>query len=140
MCSDPEREDVRAFIERVHSNSGLDPATRCSILGLARIQPPIIEAISRPAERVRPWHEYRKIFMTRSASPPASSSGPPSRTHRANRRGDRRAAGDPRRHHRRGNLLRAHHRRYRVLDALATLAFEYPPRSTPSSHASWRSS
>jgi membrane-bound lytic murein transglycosylase B len=127
---DPARDDVRAFIERVHKEHGLDPETVGSILALARIQPPIIEAISRPAERVRPWHEYRKIFMTQ----------------------ERIDAGVAFWHEHRERIGRVAEEtgvppeilvgiigvetfygrivgRYRVLDALATLAFEYPPRS-----------
>ncbi|MFU8820439.1 MAG: lytic murein transglycosylase B [Gammaproteobacteria bacterium] len=126
---DIERDDVRAFIERVHQEHGLDPAVVSSILALARIQPQIIEAISRPAERVRPWHEYRKIFMTEERIAAgvafwqehlaliqrisADTGVPPEilvgiigvETFYG------RIAG-----------------RHRVLDALATLAFEYPPR------------
>jgi membrane-bound lytic murein transglycosylase B len=127
---DFEREDVRAFIERVHTEQGVDPDTVRSILGLARIQPPIIDAISRPAERVRPWHEYRNIFMTE----------------------ERIAAGVKFWQENREQIERVSAEtgvppeilvgiigvetfygriigRYRVLDALATLAFEYPPRS-----------
>jgi membrane-bound lytic murein transglycosylase B len=127
---DFEREDVRAFIERVHAEQGVDPETVRSILALARIQPPIIEAISRPAERVRPWHEYRNIFMTE----------------------ERIAAGVKFWQEHREQIDRVSAEtgvppeilvgiigvetfygriigRYRVLDALATLAFEYPPRS-----------
>lgn len=128
---DLERADVREFIERVQREQQLDADTVSSILGLARIQPQIIEAISRPAERVRPWHEYRKIFMTeerigagaefwamhskRIEQVAADTGVPPEilvgiigvETFYGRITG-----------------------RYRVLDALATLAFEYPPRST----------
>ncbi len=37
----------------------------CSaILAKAEYQQSIIDAISRPAEAVKPWKEYRPIFMT----------------------------------------------------------------------------
>ncbi len=127
---DPTREDVRAFIERVHEEHGLDREAVGSILALARIQPPIIEAISRPAERVRPWHEYRKIFMTQERIDAGVSFW---QEHRE--RIDRIAAdtGVPPEilvgiigvETFYGRIIG----RYRVLDALATLAFEYPPRS-----------
>jgi membrane-bound lytic murein transglycosylase B len=127
---DFEREDVRAFIERVHTEQGVDPDTVRSILGLARIQPPIIEAISRPAERVRPWHEYRNIFMTEERIVAGVKFW---QEHRE--RIERVAAetGVPPEilvgiigvETFYGRIIG----RYRVLDALATLAFEYPPRS-----------
>jgi membrane-bound lytic murein transglycosylase B len=127
---DADRDDVRAFIDRVHQEHGLDRKEIRAILARARIQPPIIEAISRPAERVRPWHEYRGIFLTE----------------------ERIAAGAEfwQEHHTRIERVAAESGvpaemlvgiigvetyygrivgRYRVLDALATLAFEYPPRS-----------
>lgn len=126
---DPERDDVRAFIAQAHQEHGLDPDTLRAVLALARIQPPIIEAISRPAERIRPWHEYRRIFLTE----------------------ERIAAGVEfwQENHARMERVSADTGvppevlvgiigvetfygritgRYRVLDALATLAFEYPPR------------
>lgn len=127
---DFEREDVRAFIERVNEQHGLDPATVRSILELARIQPPILEAISRPAERVRPWHEYRKIFLTEERI----SAGARFWTeHRAQiERVSAETGVAPEMlvgiigvETFYGRIIG----RYRVLDALATLAFEYPPRS-----------
>lgn len=127
---DPEREDVLAFIERAHQEHGLDRDVVRSILELARIQPPIIEAISRPAERVRPWHEYRKIFMTEERIAAGAGFW---REHRVQLERIAADTGVP------PEILVGiigvetfYGRitgRYRVLDALATLAFEYPPRS-----------
>jgi membrane-bound lytic murein transglycosylase B len=127
---DADRDDVRAFIERAHQDHGLDPGTVRSILELARVQPPILEAISRPAERVRPWHEYRKIFLTEERI----SAGV--KFWQENRDKIERVSADT------GvppeilvgiiGVETFYGRiigRYRVLDALATLAFEYPPRS-----------
>jgi len=126
---DPEREDVRAFVERVQQAHGLEPEAVRGVLGLARIQPPIIAAISRPAERVKPWHEYRKIFITEERIAAGVDFW---QEHRE--RIDRVAAetGVP------AEIMvgiigvETYYGRitgrYRVLDALATLAFEYPPR------------
>jgi len=127
---DIEREDVRAFIERVHTEQGVDPATVRSILGLARIQPPIIDAISRPAERVRPWHEYRNIFMTEERIAAGVKFW---QEHRERIERVTAETGVPPEilvgiigvETFYGRIIG----RYRVLDALATLAFEYPPRS-----------
>lgn len=127
---DLERADVRDFIARVEHEQQLDAETVRSILGLARIQPRIIEAISRPAERVRPWHEYRKIFMTEDRisagvefwlahreriEQVASSTGVPPEI----------LVGIIGVETFYGRITGS----YRVIDALATLAFEYPPRS-----------
>ena len=126
---DPDREDVRAFVAGVQERHGLEPDRVRAVLALARLQPPIIEAISRPAERVKPWHEYRKIFLTEER---ISAGAAFWQEHRE--RIDRIAAqtGVP------GEILvgiigvETYYGRilgrYRVLDALATLAFEYPPR------------
>jgi membrane-bound lytic murein transglycosylase B len=127
---DPERDDVREFVARVHKEHGLPAETVRSILGLARIQPPIIEAISRPAERVRPWHEYRRIFMT----PERIAAGVTFwQEHRERIERVSEETGVPPEilvgiigvETFYGRIIG----RYRVLDALATLAFEYPPRS-----------
>lgn len=127
---DPARDDVRAFVERVHKEHGLDRETVGSILALARIQPPIIEAISRPAERVRPWHEYRRIFMTEERIDAGVAFW---REHRERIGRVAEETGVPPEilvgiigvETFYGRIIG----RYRVLDALATLAFEYPPRS-----------
>jgi membrane-bound lytic murein transglycosylase B len=127
---DPKREDVRAFVQRVQSEHGLDPEMVRGILGLARLQPPIIELISRPAERVRPWHEYRKIFITEERIAAGVAFW---KEHREPIERVSAATGVPpeilvgiigvETYY--GRIIG----RYRVLDALATLAFDYPPRS-----------
>lgn len=90
----------------------------------------ILEAISRPAERRLSWGEYRRIFIT-----PARIDGGIA-FWRANAADLERAAttyGVPPEvivaiigvETRYGNNMGS----YRVIDALATLAFDYPPRS-----------
>jgi len=127
---DPEREDVRAFIERVHAEHGLERESLRGVLALARIQQPIIEAISRPAERVKPWHEYREIFLTEERIAAGAEFW---LEHRERIERVARDSGVPAEmlvgiigvETYYGRIIG----RYRVLDALATLAFEYPPRS-----------
>ncbi len=55
-----------AFIERMVQTHGFDSQLLTHLLGEAEIVDRILEAISRPAERVMPWHEYRAIFLTDS--------------------------------------------------------------------------
>lgn len=52
-----------AFVERAVSEHGLDPDRIRDVLNEARFQQSIIDAITRPAE-AKPWHEYRQIFLT----------------------------------------------------------------------------
>ena len=54
------RED---FIERMVAEHGFERAALDEILGRAEIRQSVLNAISRPAERVVPWYEYREIFL-----------------------------------------------------------------------------
>jgi len=51
------------FADRVVAEYGLDREHVGEVLADARFQQSIIDAITRPAE-AKPWHEYRKIFLT----------------------------------------------------------------------------
>lgn len=101
------------------------------LLGQARRQESIIEAISRPAEKTRPWHEYRDIFVTasRARQGVAFHNRYADSLRRAEREYGVPAAmivaviGVETRY---GRNMGS----YRVIDALATLAFDYPPRSS----------
>ena len=100
------------------------------LLGQAQRQDSILEAISRPAEKTKPWHEYRDIFVTSART----SQGVTFYNNHADslRRAEQEYGvpaevivaiiGVETRYGRNmGN--------YRVLDALTTLAFDYPQRS-----------
>lgn len=127
---DTSRADVAAFVDEVVGRDHLDRDWVLGVLAAAESKASIIEAMSRPAERVKPWFEYRKIFLTEKRIREG-------REFYAEHRAllDRVAAhtGVP------AELIAAiigvetsYGRltgRYRVLDALATLAFDYPPRS-----------
>ena len=54
---------VRSFMSDVESRHGLDPVWMREIFHDARRQQSILDAFSRPAE-AKPWHAYRKIFVT----------------------------------------------------------------------------
>jgi membrane-bound lytic murein transglycosylase B len=127
---DANRPELKSFVAQMNAEYGLDEVWLTKLLGQAVLQPKIVEAISRPAERVRPWHEYRDIFIT----------------------DERIDAGVDYWHAHAADLQQAAQRfdvdpdvivailgvetfygrstgRYRVLDSLTTLAFDYPPRS-----------
>ncbi len=67
-------EQVLAFAERMASEHGFAADDIRAVLADAEVQQRILDAISRPAEKTKPWHEYRKIFLTeeRIARAPAS--------------------------------------------------------------------
>lgn len=121
---------VDAFIAEMTREHGFAEAPlREMFAGVERKQP-ILDAISRPAERVKPWKEYRPIFIT-----------------------DARIAQGVEFWNRHAEALARAEREYgvpaqvivaiigvetffgrntgswRVLDALATLGFDYPPRA-----------
>lgn len=54
------------FITEAVARHGLDPALLRASLAQAQIKEGIIAAMSRPAERVKPWHEYRPMFISQA--------------------------------------------------------------------------
>ena len=125
-----ERSEAQALIDSLVAEHQLDRETLESVLASAEHEESVIEAISRPAERTLEWHEYREIFLQ------------PLRVRRGlnfwqdNAEALQRAASDygvpP-------EVIVAiigvetdYGRvtgNYRALNSLATLAFDYPPRS-----------
>lgn len=127
---DVTRAEVAGFIDEVAERHGFDRTELVRTLDGAETQQAILDAISRPAEKVRPWHEYRGIFLTPERIEAGAAFW---REHRAELE---RIAGET------GveaeiivaiigveTYFGRITGRYRVLDALATLAFDYPPRS-----------
>ncbi|NNF67008.1 MAG: lytic murein transglycosylase B, partial [Gammaproteobacteria bacterium] len=125
---DPGQLD--SFASEVAERHDLDEAWVREILASATTKQSILKAISRPAEKARPWHEYRSLFINdrrindgvvfwqqhRDILEQVSEDcGIPAEiivailgieTHYGSRAGT-----------------------FRIIDALSTLAFEYPPRS-----------
>lgn len=127
---DIERPDVQRFIAGMVDEYDYDRELLTEAMSAASSQQSILDAISRPAEKTLNWHEYRSIFLTDERI---------------------KAGADFWREHREdierisaetgvseavlvgiigvetyfGRITGS----YRVLDALATLAFDYPPRS-----------
>jgi peptidoglycan lytic transglycosylase B len=128
---DVKRPDIRRFASDAAPRVGMTRKQILALLGKARSQNSIVDAMDRPAERAIPWYDYRARFLgeQRIASGVAFW-----REHRAEL--DRIAA-------ERGvpqeyvvailgveTLYGRQTGRYRVIDALATLSFDYPPRAT----------
>jgi membrane-bound lytic murein transglycosylase B len=61
---DLEQQNVITFIEEMVEQHDFDAATMHAVLGNARIKSSIIRKISTPSERRLTWAEYRKIFIT----------------------------------------------------------------------------
>ncbi len=57
----PQRE--AAFVEYASTTYGVSPDTIRAALAQAVYQQKIIDAMTRPAEKVRPWRDYRPIFV-----------------------------------------------------------------------------
>jgi len=127
---DVERPEVRSFIENMVERHDFEAESLRTVLASAESQQSILDAIAKPAEKTLTWNEYRAIFLTDER---ISAGAAFWRDHAA-------------------ELERISSEtgvdieilvgiigvetyfgritgRYRVLDALATLAFDYPPRS-----------
>ncbi|AZZ90535.1 lytic murein transglycosylase B [Hahella sp. KA22] len=122
--------EAKKFIASMATKHGFDKAQLQQIFSGAEKKQDIIDAMKRPAEKVLEWKDYRRIFLT-----------------------DQRIAGGKEfMKENKDALIRAeaeygvpaqvitaiigvetlygrHKGRYRVIDALSTLAFDYPPRS-----------
>jgi membrane-bound lytic murein transglycosylase B len=127
---DVRRADVKDFIAHMADTTSFNKRQLRKLLQAAQSQPAIIEAMDRPAEKAKPWFEYRPIFMTerriregtdfwtahRQALDQASVRSGVAPEYLAAILGVETYY---------GRLTGS----YRVLDALATLAFDYPARA-----------
>lgn len=59
-----QRADVQVFINKVSQEQGLNKAWMTEVLNHTKLQPKIVDAMNRPAEGVMNWGKYRPIFMT----------------------------------------------------------------------------
>ena len=122
--------EVRDFIDSMVSEHAYDRGTLENVLQQATSQETILEAIARPAEHTKEWHEYRDIFLT-DARVKAGAAFWREHSEALDRISKETGVAveilvgiigvETYFGRRTGN--------YRVLDALVTLAFEYPPRS-----------
>jgi len=125
------RPEVAAFIDEMVTTEGFDAAALGSVFAAAEFQQPIVDAISKPAEKVLTWRTYQDIFLTDTRV----SAGREfmQRQHEALSRASK-EHGVP------AEVITAiigvetlygtRKGSWRVIDALATLAFDYSPRAT----------
>lgn len=126
-----DQPEVETFIEAMIREHDFDRESLRDTLQQAEIKPAILEAIAKPAEKTLTWGEYRKIFVTRERIRAGAEFW---REHADTLNDISTATGVP------IEILvgiigvETYFGRitgkYRVLDALATLAFLYPPRAT----------
>jgi membrane-bound lytic murein transglycosylase B len=126
---DAGRDDVRAFIGEMAEKHGFAADELGRLFGQVEARPSIVALMTRPAEKALPWHEYRARFLTERRIARGVETG------RLQADALARAAdlGVP------VPVLLSivgvetfygeNTGRHRVIDALATLAFDYPPRS-----------
>jgi membrane-bound lytic murein transglycosylase B len=125
---DNTRPEVRSFIEQMAHDHGSNRAELAAVLQDAQIVQSILSAISRPAERIVPWHEYRSQFL----NPKRISQGSEFWTTNAARLAPFQHSGLAAAIAGILGVETSYGRnvgRFRILDALTTLAFDYPPRS-----------
>src|ERR1700683_4870538 len=127
---DTRRADVKSFIAQMVDEHSFKKRQLRKLLKAAQSQPAILEAMDRPAEKAKPWYEYRSIFLNdrrvregtqfwlahRQELDRASVRSGVAPEYIAAILGVETYY---------GRLTGT----YRVLDALAPLAFDYPPRA-----------
>ena len=127
---DVQRPDVAQFIATMHDKYGFDAGALTTEFASVRTQPAILDAISRPAEKTLPWYEYRARFVTEQRISEGLSFWA---AHRELLDQVVESRGVPEEIVLGILGVETHFGRiagkFRVLDSLATLAFDYPPRS-----------
>ena len=131
LAIDLDRPDVEAFVDKMVEEHDYDRNDVLDILGQAESKDSIIEKISTPAEKRLTWAEYRPIFITKeridagvkfwsenseTLNAISKQTGVPVEI----------VLGIIGVETYYGRITGGH----RVLDALTTLAFDYPPRET----------
>jgi len=127
---DLKRPEIVAFVKDVVARDQLSKKQVLALLRKGEPQPKIIEAMNRPAEKVTPWWEYHDRFLTEER---INDGAQFYNDHRASVERIASARGIPPEYliaimgveTKYGRFVG----KYRVLDALMTLAFDYPPRS-----------
>ena len=128
---DVHRPEIAAWIDEVAGHDGWSRKKVVALLAKAEPQPKILEIMTRPLEKIAPWWEYRERFMTEERIQKGVQ------LWRDHAKELERISAE---YHVPPEYLVAivgvetfYGRttcRYRVLDALATLAFDYPPRAS----------
>src|ERR1700722_5715784 len=130
VALDTHRADVKGFIGQMAEEHDFKKGKLRKLLKAAQSQPAILQAMDRPAEKAKPWFDYRPIFLNDRRIREGTEFW---LAHRQDLdRASIRSGVAPEyiaailgveTYY--GRLTGS----YRVIDALATLAFDYPPRA-----------
>jgi membrane-bound lytic murein transglycosylase B len=126
-----QHPDVPAFVDRMVKEHGFEAKQVRELLAQAEKRQAILDAIARPAEKTKPWYEYRKIFLDNDRiqqgvafwQENAATLDAVSERYGVDPSIIVAIIGVETRYGR-------HMGNYRVIDALTTLGFDYPPRAT----------
>ena len=123
-------EAAQALVDELVVEEGFNREELLTVFASARRQESILTAIARPAEKTKPWYEYRKIFLNDKRLEQGVEFY---HEHRETLQRAQSETGVP------AQIIvsiigvETYYGRvagsYRVIDALSTLAFDYPPRS-----------
>jgi len=127
---DTHRPEVKSFIAEMAEQYSFKKRPLRKLLASAQSQPAILEAMERPAEKAKLWYEYRPIFV----NPRRVSEGTEFWiAHRMDLDRASISSGVAPEYLAAILGVETYYGRltgnYRVLDALVTLAFDYPPRA-----------
>jgi membrane-bound lytic murein transglycosylase B len=124
------RPEVQTFVGELVTAEGFSRAELLDVFREAKFQQSIVDAISKPAEKVLTWKEYQDIFLTEKRVEEGARF---MSEHGATLARAEQAFGVP------AAIVAAiigvetmygrYRGNYRVIDALSTLAFDYPPRA-----------
>lgn len=127
---DHDQPEVQSFIDTMVEEHDFDREELRDVLGTAEVKQSILDAIAKPAEKTKTWAEYRKHFLTQERISAGATFWVENKDTLESISG---ATGVP------VEILvgiigvETYYGRitgsFRVLDALATLAFSYPPRA-----------
>ncbi|MDE2348058.1 MAG: lytic murein transglycosylase B [Gammaproteobacteria bacterium] len=127
---DTHRADVESFIAHMVTMDSFDAKTLRKLLGAATSQPAIIAAMDKPAEKTLSWYQYRPIFLNEQRIQEGVDFW---RAHRRDLElSSARTGVAPQTVVAILGVETYYGRltgKYRVLDALSTLAFDYPARA-----------
>ncbi len=122
--------EAKAFVDKMVTKHGFDRDYVQKLIDGAVRKQSILDAISRPAEKTKTWGEYRKIFVTQTRTRQGKEF---MQKHAKTLARAERDFGVP------AEMISAiigvetrygrNTGSFRVLDSLATLGFDYPPRS-----------
>jgi membrane-bound lytic murein transglycosylase B len=128
---DTHRADVKNFIALMAEKDSFSKHSLRKLLAKAELQPAILEAMDRPAEKSKPWYEYRELFLTDRRIREGTDFWI---AHRQDLDQASIRSGVPPEYLAAVLGIETYYGRltgsYRVLDALTTLAFEYPTRAS----------